>query len=426
MPKHKTISLILSLTLAFAVLAPRAALGNRVLYATTTGASNTNTSAPESVTADDSGADTAGDADNAQSPKHTGNSFARALAAPFRALARLFGGGKKSKSAEEAKKSTPTPAVEADVNAGTQSAAPEVNAATEEAKANRVDAQTQASSNVEPAKAPSNVELAKALTTTPTTMVSGGIEPARGVSVGVQATEGVRIIRPAAGEVVEELRPKMWIPLIAGIPSDPVSQGRALLQHGYLQEAIAELQVAATTVGPELGEANNLLGLAYDRLGWHKQAAEAYERALTVTPKDANVFANLGYSLYLADDYAGALKRLKQAARLAPNEPVISNNLGIVHARLGHYGDAFKFFARASNEYEAHLKLAGILEDQKRDREAVKHYELALHIQPGTSAVLERLVALYERMGERDKADTARRTLGKPRNPQKTTTGGGG
>jgi hypothetical protein len=29
-------------------------------------------------------------------------------------------------------------------------------------------------------------------------------------------------------------------------------------------------------------------------------------------------------------------------------------------------------------------------------------------------------------MGERDKADTARRTLGKPRNPQKTTTGGGG
>jgi tetratricopeptide (TPR) repeat protein len=238
--------------------------------------------------------------------------------------------------------------------------------------------------------------------------------------------EGVRIIRPSAGEAAGDLRPKMWIPLIVGVPSDPVSQGRALLQHGYVQEAIAELQVAATSVGPQLAEANNLLGLAYDRLGWHRQAAEAYARALTVAPKDWVVLANLGYSLYLADDYAGALRRLKQAARLAPSEPVILNNLGVVSARLGRHGDAYKNFARASNEYEAHVKLAGILEDQRRDKDAVKHYEAALRLQPGASAVLERLVPLYERTGARDKADTARRTLSQPRNPQKTATGGGG
>jgi len=47
-------------------------------------------------------------------------------------------------------------------------------------------------------------------------------------------------------------------------------------------------------------------------------------------------------------------------------------------------------------------------------------------MQPGASAVLERLVALYERNGERDKADTARRALAQPRNVQKTATGGGG
>jgi Flp pilus assembly protein TadD len=135
---------------------------------------------------------------------------------------------------------------------------------------------------------------------------------------------------------------------------------------------------------------------------------------------------NLGYSLYLSDDYRGALKRLKQAAKLAPNEPVIFNNLGVVNARLGRYGDAYKSFARGSGEYEAHLKLAGILEEQRRDKDAVKHYEAALQLQPGASAVLERLVALYERTGARDKADTARRTLGQPKNPQKTTTGGGG
>jgi Flp pilus assembly protein TadD len=217
----------------------------------------------------------------------------------------------------------------------------------------------------------------------------------------------------------------MWIPVIEGISKDPLTQGRALLEHGYIQESVAELTIAAAQAGPGLVEANNLLGLAYDRLGWHTLAAEAYGRALTVAPKDAAVLANLGYSLYLADDYDGALRRLKQAAKLAPGTPVINNGLGIVEARLRRYDDAFKHFAAASNEYDAHLKLALILEEQKRDRDAVKHYEAALRIQPGTSAIIERLVALYERNGEHDKADSARRTLSQPKNPQKTTTGGG-
>jgi Flp pilus assembly protein TadD len=242
----------------------------------------------------------------------------------------------------------------------------------------------------------------------------------------IVSPEGVRIVRPAAGESAEAPRTKLFIPMIVGVPSDPVSQGRALLQHGYVQEAIAELQVAATAVGPQLAEANNLLGLAYDRLGWHRQAAEAYARALTLSRKDYVILANLGNSLYLAGDYTGALKRLNQAAMIAPNEPVIQNNLGVVNARLGRHGDAYKHFARASNEYEAHVKLAGILEDQQRDRDAVKHYEAALRLQPGASAVLERLVPLYERTGARDKADTARRALSQPKNPQKTATGGGG
>jgi Flp pilus assembly protein TadD len=402
--KRRIVSLALSFTLALVVLTPQAALGNRVLYERLAGVSPTaaSTLEPDSSSAVADGADTTGDADDdAQQPKHKGNGLARALSAPFRALARLFSGGRKSK-AEEAKKAAPLPAVEAGASA-----------ATEVSKASPADSATRTALNVAPVEAP-------------TTRAPDDVERSRNVAGGIQAPEGARILRPAGDEVAQELRPKMWIPLIAGIPADPVSQGRALLQHGYLQEAIAELQIAATTVGPDLAEANNLLGLAYDRLGWHKQAAEAYGRSLTVTPKDANVLANLGYSLYLADDYAGALKRLKQAASLAPGEPVISNNLGIVHARLSHYDDAFKYFARASNEYEAHLKLAGILEEQKRDRDAVKHYEAALRIQPGASAVLERLVALYERTGERDKADTARRALGQPRNPQKTTTGGGG
>jgi Flp pilus assembly protein TadD len=240
-------------------------------------------------------------------------------------------------------------------------------------------------------------------------------------AIKTRSSEGVRIVRPGESFPQRE----MWIPTIEGIPRDSLSQGRALLQHGYLNEAIAELSIAAT-VGPNLVESNNLLGLAYDRRGWHRMAIECYERARSLAPKDAAVLANLGYSLYLDNDYSAALKRLKQAERLMPGVPVIANNIGVVQARRGQFDEAFKSFARASGDYDAHLKMAGIFEMVKRDKDAIKHYEAALRIQPDASAVLEHLAALYDRTGRKTEAEAARRTLGQPKNPQKTTTGGGG
>ncbi|MCA1620962.1 MAG: tetratricopeptide repeat protein [Acidobacteria bacterium] len=433
MPKRKTYSLLFPLVLAAALLFPHAALGSRFPDAPAPAASDAGApavrGAGEEPAAGGAKPD-GGAADETQKPKRKGNAFTRALGAPFRALARLFGGGK-SKS-ETAKKS-PAPTQETTAAASTQSTQDVEaarNVAAGESKPGKGDAAPVSPGETTAAAAATSSAPVEAPRVEPIAAPARARETAevpRDTAVATRASEGVRIVRPSVGEVARELQPRIWIPKIVGVPSDPVSQGRALLQHGYLQEAIAELQTAATTGLPEqLAEANNLLGLAYDRLGWHLQAAEAYERALSASPKDYVALTNLGYSLYLADDYRGALKRLKQAARLAPNEPVILNNLGVVNARLGRYGDAYRNFARVSNEYEAHLKLAGILEDQRRDREAVKHYEAALRLQPGASAVLERLVALYERTGARDKADTARRALGQPKNPQKTATGGGG
>lgn len=434
MPKRKTSSLFFSLALAASLLTPHAVLGRLFPGATTAAASDA--AAPTVKRPEEKGGDAKADgaataaaaepADETQQPKRKGNAFTRAISAPFRALARLFGG---SKSKSETAKKPPAPTQQP--AAATQSASKVEttrNVTAEESNQGKGDAAPispgQAAAAIQPA--PVEAPRVEPITATP----ARAREMAEAPSVpaaAARASEGVRVVRPSEGEVARDLQPTMWIPKIVGVPSDPISQGRALLQHGYVQEAIAELQTAATTGLPEyLAEANNLLGLAYDRLGWHRMAADAYERALSSSPKDYVALTNLGYSLYLADDYAGALKRLKQAAKLAPNEPVIFNNLGVVNARLGRLGDAFKNFAKGSNEYEAHLKLAGILEDQKRDKEAVRHYEAALSLQPGASAVLERLVALYERTGARDKADTARRTLGQPKNQQKTATGGGG
>jgi Tfp pilus assembly protein PilF len=377
-PRRKIISVVVAVVLAFGALTPPPARALQPTDAT--------------VSAD------ARATDETQPPGRKGNKLGRVLSAPFRALAKLFRSGDGRKKQEQ--------------------------------EARRRDART--APGTEDATA-TETRAAAAVKTTPPVLEPESIaaEPARAPAPlrrpDAAASEGTRIVRPseaAAGPARPDTK-GMFIPRIEGVPPDHLSQGRALLQHGYLNEAIAELSVAAS-VGPGLVEANNLLGLAYDRIGWHGEAVKAYERALTVAPKDPVVLANLGNSLYLADDYHAALKRLKRSAKLSPGVPVVHNNIGIVEARLGKYDNAFKSFARASNAFDAHLKLAGILEIQKRERDAARHYEAALRLQPGTAAVLERLVALYERTGRTREAQEARRTLGQPPNPQKTATGGGG
>ncbi len=335
--------------------------------------------------------------DEADQPKRKEGGFARAILAPFRALARLFGGGKKSAKQEARKKDVKTPGAVA---------APAVVVAETSEPQEKKDKQEQQPVDV-------GAEVGRAAAP-PTDYVP---QPA------AMPAESTPIVRPAEARPAPQ--PEMWVPVIEGISKDPLSQGRALLQHGYLSEAVSELTIAAA-FADNLVEANNLLGLAYDRMGRHRAAIEAYERALSVAPNDAVVLANLGNSYYLEANYVEALKRLKKAARLSPATPVIHNNLGIVQARIGRYDDAFKSFARAGGDYDAHVKLADILETAKREKDAAKHYEAALRLQPGTNALLERLVAIYERTGRRDKADTARRALGQPKNEQKTTTGGGG
>jgi Flp pilus assembly protein TadD len=217
---------------------------------------------------------------------------------------------------------------------------------------------------------------------------------------------------PEAAEESADYEPRKFTPFIEGAAGDPLSQGRALLESGYPNEAIAELSVAAVA-GPDLVEANNLLGLAYDRRGQHKQAQEFYERALSVAPLNPRVLNNLGHSLYLDDRYDESLSRLKTAARLAPADTQVAGNLALVYGRLGKYDDAFKQFKRAGGEFYARTNTAALLAAAGRDRDAIKHYEAARKLNPASSLVLRQLITLYVRTGQREKAEAAERALDK-------------
>src|SRR2546423_465945 len=189
-----------------------------------------------------------------------------------------------------------------------------------------------------------------------------------------------------------------------------LARGRALLEEGQLNEAIAELS-RAVSLDPKLAQAHNLLAVAYDRKGLHDRAKDSYERAVDVNENDPDALNNLGYSLYISGNYRAAVDKLKRAARIAPTDARILNNLALAQVRLGKYDDAYKNFARAGGEFTGHTNVAALLVRVGRDDKAIEHFEAARRLQPDSQNVLRQLAELYEGTGRKEKAEEARQAL---------------
>ena len=186
--------------------------------------------------------------------------------------------------------------------------------------------------------------------------------------------------------------------------------GRDYLNQGRLNEAISQLSTA-TSLDPRLGEAHNLLGVAFAQKGLADRAKDSYERAVKAEPEDAQVLNNLGYTLYENGNYRAAVDRLKRAVKLAPRDDRILNNLGLALCRLGKFEDAYKSFARANGELTGHLNMARMLERFGREDDAIKYYEGARRINPHSTFAIKRLADLYQRAGRTEESKNARSAL---------------
>lgn len=188
-----------------------------------------------------------------------------------------------------------------------------------------------------------------------------------------------------------------------------LEEGRQLLLAGRYNEAVSELSLAVS-LDPRLTEAHNLLGVAYDKKGFGDRAKESFERAVKLE-EDAETLNNLGFSLYQNGNYRAAVDRLKRAAKLAPTDERILNNLGLAYCRLGKVDDAYKAFARATGPLTGNLNMAKMLERFGREDDAIRYYEAARGIDPNNTIALRRLADLYQRVGRAAEADSARAAL---------------
>jgi len=197
--------------------------------------------------------------------------------------------------------------------------------------------------------------------------------------------------------------------------------GREYLVDGRYSEAISELSMAAS-LDPKLTEAHNLLGVAYDKRGFAERARESFERAVKME-EDADTLNNLGFSLYQNGNYRAAIDRLKRAAKLAPTDERILNNLGLAYCRLGKIDEAYKAFSRATGPLNGNLNTAKMLERFGREDDAIRYYEAARTIDPNNTLALRRLADLYQRVGRASESDAARSALALASNNSASSTG---
>jgi Flp pilus assembly protein TadD len=197
--------------------------------------------------------------------------------------------------------------------------------------------------------------------------------------------------------------------------------GRELLMQERYSEAVSELTMAAS-LDPKLTEAHNLLGVAYDKKGFADRAKDSFERAVKLD-EDAETLNNLGFSLYQNGNYRAAIDRLKRAAKLAPNDERILNNLGLAYCRIGKVEEAHKAFTRATGPLTGNLNMAKMMERFGREDDAVRYYEAAREVDPTNIMALRRLADLYQRAGRSGEADTARAALTLALNSTSANTG---
>jgi len=126
-------------------------------------------------------------------------------------------------------------------------------------------------------------------------------------------------------------------------------RGGELLSQGKVIEARDFLE-RAYTLQPRHEKGQNLLGLAYFKLGLFDRAADIYEALVRQNPADPTLRVNLGLVYLKTNALQRAIREFETATDLSPDHKKAQNYLGLALAQAGEYGRAREHFLLAGSE----------------------------------------------------------------------------
>ena len=116
-------------------------------------------------------------------------------------------------------------------------------------------------------------------------------------------------------------------------------------------------------------------------------AISSYQNALHLTPKDVDIYINLGSVFYDKGDFQSALAIYNLALEIAPNDARIHCNLGYLYWGKGDHDNAIKEYKLATKydpSYDIAYNNVGViyLDDSGLVKEAIEMFDLAAQYNP--------------------------------------------
>jgi len=181
--------------------------------------------------------------------------------------------------------------------------------------------------------------------------------------------------------------------------AEALLDGKRSLDRGQPAVAVRQLR-EATSQMPTNSLAWGYLGLAYQQGGSPAEAAEAYARALLLSPELAEVRFNLGCLWMDQRKWAQACEQFEAATVLQKNSALTWQRLGEAQARLGEYdsavrslGESLRINSRSPDAWNW-LGLAQLR--QGRTQEAARSFQSALRLQTNHGPALLNLAILNQ------------------------------
>ena len=147
---------------------------------------------------------------------------------------------------------------------------------------------------------------------------------------------------------------------------------------------------------------------AHLRNGALPQATEVLERAVAIAPEDPTIHLQLGIIHTGTGDFERAVASLRRVQELLPDHEELDERLGEALSGLGQHDEAIERLSRAAakapNAAERQYRLGTALEAAGRPAEAVAAFERAGALKPTEPRYQQALGFVYEATGEHEGA----------------------
>lgn len=152
------------------------------------------------------------------------------------------------------------------------------------------------------------------------------------------------------------------------------------------------------------------IGVIRAASGKNEEAREAFEKALTLNPKDSRAHNDLAILLQGEGNVEEAINHYRLAIEFNPKFTLAMTNLGHLLGRLGNHQEAADLFRRSMEiepkNLDHHYNLAVQLQALGQDNEALALYDALLELTPEDVRSLNNSALILVKQGQTEKAES--------------------